>query len=143
MGGCMKTSKAQRKSRQRKPRQRRRPVAVEERQDLEPPADPLARQPGTGPQLSAGDVDADWKRAESSGEETAGGSVATPDQDVVDEIGRALGVEQGSEAELTTSAEMLGRRDRFRWHLEHDAEVRERQEEDRRDSEARERERHP
>ncbi len=75
------------------------------------------------------------------GEETVGGSVATPDQDVVDEIGRALGVEQESDAELTTSAEMLGRRDRFRWHLEHDAEVRERQEEDRRDREAQERER--
>ncbi len=137
----MKTPKAQGKGRQRKPRPRRRPVVVEERQDLEPPSDPLALQPGPGPRLSAGDVDADWKRAESSGEETVGGSVATPDQDVVDEIGRALGVEQEPEAELTTSAEMLGRRDRFRWHLEHDAEVRERQEEDRRDSEARERER--
>jgi hypothetical protein len=113
-------------------------VVVEERQDLEPPADPLARQPGAGPRLSAGDVDADWKRAESTGEETVGGSVATPDQDVVDEIGRALGVEQESEAELTTSAEMLRRRDRFRWHLEYNAEARERQEEDRRDREERE-----
>jgi hypothetical protein len=80
-------------------------------------------------------VDADWKRAESSGEETAGGSVATPDQDVVDEIGRALGVEQESEAEVTTSEETLRRRDRFRWHLERDAEARERAEEDRQDAE--------
>jgi hypothetical protein len=85
--------------------------------------------------LSAGDVDADWERAESSGEETVGGSVATPDQDVVDEIGRALGVEQDSEAEVTTSEEMLRRRDRFRWHLERDAEARERAEEDRQDAE--------
>jgi len=134
----MKTSKAQGKSRQHEPRPRRRPVVVEERQDLEPPADPLAGQPGAGPRLSAGDVDADWKRAESTGEETAGGSVAAPDQDVVDEIGRALGVEQESEAELTTSTEMLRRRDRFRWHLEYNAEARERQEEDRRDREERE-----
>jgi hypothetical protein len=113
-------------------------VVVEERQDIEPPTDPLARQAGTGPGLSGGDVDADWRRAESTGEETVGGSVATPDQDVVDEIGRALGVEQGADAELTTSAEMLRRRDRFRWHLDYDAEARERQEEDRRDREERE-----
>ena len=50
----------------------------------------------TGPAASAGDLDADWQRAESSGEETVGGSVSTPDQDRVDEIGHALGVEQPS-----------------------------------------------
>jgi Family of unknown function (DUF6335) len=135
----MKPSKPQGKGRPRKPRPRRRPVVVEEQQAIELPAEPLGPQPGTGPRLSAGDVDADWKRAESTGEETVGGSVATPDQDVVDEIGGALGVEREAEAELTTSAEMLQRRDRFRWHLEYDAEARERQEEDRRDREARER----
>lgn len=137
----MKTSKAQGKGRQRKSRPRRRLVVVEDRQDFEAPAGPSTFQPGAGSRLSAGDVDADWQRAESTGEETVGGSVATPDQDVVDEIGRALGVEQESEAELTTSAEMLDRRDRLRWHLEHDAEVREREEEARRDRETRERER--
>jgi len=57
-------------------------------------------------------------------------------QDVVDEIGRALGVEQEPEAEVGTSEEILRRRDRFRWHLERDAETRERREEDRRDCEA-------
>jgi hypothetical protein len=41
---------------------------------------------------------------------------------VVDEIGRALGVEQASEDEVTTSEEILRRRDRFRWHLDRDAE---------------------
>lgn len=117
----MKTSKAQRKGRQRKPRQRRRAVAVEERQDLEPPADLLAGQPGTGPRLSAGDVDADWKRAESTGEETAGGSVATPDQDVVDEIGRALGVEQAADEQVRTSEEILRERARHRWEIERQA----------------------
>jgi len=35
----------------------------------------------TGPAASAGDLDADWQRAQSSGEEAAGGSVSTPDQD--------------------------------------------------------------
>ena len=76
----------------------------------------------TGPGLTGGDLDADWMRAYSSGEEAVGGSVATPDQDVVDEIGRALGVEQEADAEVRTSAEILRDRDRFRWHLERDAE---------------------
>jgi hypothetical protein len=72
--------------------------------------------------LSGGDVDADWQRAASSGEEAVGGSVATPDQDVVDEIGRALGVEQGPDAPVTTSGEILQARDRHYWHLERNVE---------------------
>lgn len=72
----------------------------------------------TGPAASAGDIDADWQRAESSGEEAAGGSVATPDQDVVDEIGHALGVEQASQAPVRSSEEILEDRDRRYWELE-------------------------
>jgi hypothetical protein len=75
----------------------------------------------TGPSLTGGDLDADWMRAHLSGEEAVGGSVATPDQDVVDEIGHALGVEQAPDAEVRTSEEILRDRDRFRWHLERDA----------------------
>jgi hypothetical protein len=75
----------------------------------------------TGPVLSGGDLDADWRRAHDGGDEAVGGSVATPDQDVVDEIGRALGVAQDAGAELRTSEEMLRARDRFRWHLEREA----------------------
>jgi len=123
------------KGRTRKPRKAPGRAAARERRTDEPPADSSTPEPATGSRLSAGDVDADWARAESSGEETVGGSVATPDQDVVDEIGRALGVEQESEAEVTTSDEILRRRDRFRWHLERDAEAQEREEEARRDAE--------
>ncbi len=72
----------------------------------------------TGPAVTAGDLDADWQRAQSSGEEAAGGSVSTPDQDRVDEIGHALGVEQPSTAPLRTSEEMLEERDRRYWDLE-------------------------
>ena len=79
----------------------------------------------TGPALSGGDVDADWQRAASSGEEAVGGSVATPDQDVVDEIGQALGVEQAPDAPVTTSEEILHARDRHYWHLERRAVVEE------------------
>lgn len=75
----------------------------------------------SGPALSGGDLDADWQRAASTGDEAVGGSVATPDQDVVDEIGRALGVEQPPDAPLRTSAEILRERDRHYWHLERDA----------------------
>jgi len=73
---------------------------------------------GTGPAVSAGDIDADWQRAESSGEEAAGGSVSTPDQDRVDDIGHALGVEQPVEAPLRSSEEILEERDRRYWDLE-------------------------
>ncbi len=72
----------------------------------------------TGPAASAGDLDADWQRAQSSGEEAVGGSVSTPDQDRVDEIGHALGVEQPSAAPLRSSGEMLEERDRRYWELE-------------------------
>ena len=75
----------------------------------------------TSPRLTGGDVDADWQAAYSSGEESVGGSVATPDQDIVDEIGRALGVEQEIDAPVRASDEILRARDRLRWHLERDA----------------------
>lgn len=75
----------------------------------------------TSPRLTGGDVDADWQTAYSSGEESVGGSVATPDQDIVDEIGRALGVEQDIDAPVRGSDEILRTRDRLRWHLERDA----------------------
>src|SRR5262249_9566939 len=44
------------------------------------------------PKLSAGDLDAAWDVGD-SGEETVGGSAPTPDQDNVDEIGAAVGLE--------------------------------------------------
>ncbi len=54
--------------------------------------DPKLRTPQRGvPDLSAGDMDAAWDRAD-EGEETVGGSQPTPDQDVVEDIGKAVGV---------------------------------------------------
>jgi len=81
----------------------------------------LEANAGTGPVLTGGDVDADWQRAASSGEEAVGGSVATPDQDVVDAIGEALGVPQAPDAEVRTSEEILRDRDRRYWDLERKA----------------------
>ena len=45
------------------------------------------------PELAGGDADVDLESAYFSGEEAPGGDNPTPDQDVVDEIGRAVGVE--------------------------------------------------
>jgi len=72
----------------------------------------------TSPKLTGGDVDADWKRAVSVGEEAVGGSVATPDQDRVDDIGDALGVPRAPDDDVRTSAEILEERDRYRWEEE-------------------------
>jgi hypothetical protein len=65
--------------------------------------------------LSGGDIDAAWDKA-AVGEETVGGTTPTPDQDLVDEIGRAVGIEyEGAEPLHTT--EKLERRDEQRWEL--------------------------
>jgi len=70
-----------------------------------------------GPALTGGDLDADWNDAYSSGEETPGGDMPTPDQDVVEEIGRALGVEY-EDAEELKGAEKIETRDRHRWEYD-------------------------
>jgi hypothetical protein len=66
--------------------------------------------------LSGGDVDARWDQAESGGEETVGGSSPTPDQDIVDEIGRAVGVTY-EEGEPLRVGEKEHERDEHRWEL--------------------------
>jgi Family of unknown function (DUF6335) len=70
-----------------------------------------------GHDLTGGDVDTDWNDAYSSGEETPGGDMSTPDQDVVEEIGRALGVEYEDSEELK-GAEKIEGRDRNRWEYD-------------------------
>jgi hypothetical protein len=78
----------------------------------------LAEHTASSPKLSGGDVDADWQRAASVGEEAVGGTVATPDQSVVDELGDALGVPRAPDEEVRTSQEILEGRDRYRWEQE-------------------------
>ena len=79
--------------------------------------DRLSKNTGSGPALTAGDIDADWESAETVGDEAPGGDNPTPDQDVVDDIGRALGVEYEDDEELQGGAEILDR-DRHRWELD-------------------------
>jgi hypothetical protein len=121
-------SKKKRKNPARSPRQtggagrRRRPTGgLVERGEPGRLVETMESRLETGPRLTGGDLDADWQRAGSSGDEAVGGSVATPDQDVVDEIGRALGVERPADAEFVPSEEILRQRDRLRWRLEREA----------------------
>jgi hypothetical protein len=67
-------------------------------------------------EVSGGDIDAAWERAD-EGEETVGGSAPTPDQDVVEQIGEALGVTYEDNEPLKGS-EKIEKRDRKRWDLD-------------------------
>jgi hypothetical protein len=71
----------------------------------------------TGPALTGGDVDADWESAYSVGDEAPGGDNPTPDQDIVDDIGRAVGIEYQDNEELK-GADKVEKRDRNRWELD-------------------------
>ena len=74
--------------------------------------------PDTGPELTGGDLDADWERAASVGEEAVGGTVATPDQNVVDDLTKAVGIPRAPDEPVRTSEEILAERDRHRWEQE-------------------------
>ncbi len=71
----------------------------------------------TSPALTGGDVDADWENAYSSGEEAPGGDNPTPDQQRVDDIGKALGVEYQDNEELR-GVDKIDDRDKKRWELD-------------------------
>jgi hypothetical protein len=71
----------------------------------------------TGPALTGGDVDADFESAYSVGDEAPGGDNPTPDQDIVDDIGRAVGVEYEDNEELKGEGK-IAKRDRHRWELD-------------------------
>jgi hypothetical protein len=71
----------------------------------------------TSPAMTGGDVDADWEEAYAVGDEAPGGDNPTPDQDVVDEIGAALGVTYQDDEELK-AADKIIERDRHRWELD-------------------------
>lgn len=71
----------------------------------------------TGPVMTGGDVDADWEDAYAVGDEAPGGDNPTPDQDIVDDIGKALGVEYQDNEELK-GADKITERDKHRWELD-------------------------
>jgi hypothetical protein len=69
------------------------------------------------PAITGGDVDAKWEDAYFTGDEAPGGDNPTPDQEVVDEIGKALGV-QYEDGEELKAADKVGARDKHRWELD-------------------------
>jgi hypothetical protein len=76
----------------------------------------LREHHATSPELSGGDIDAAWDRAD-VGEETVGGSSPTPDQDVVDQLGEAVGLTYEDNEPLDTERKVAKRDDR-RWELD-------------------------
>ena len=96
--------------------------------DLEPPvpdvsagsqklAERLREHTDTSPILSGGDIDARWEDADSTGDEAVAGSAPTPGQDVVDEIGEAIGVTYQDDEPLKVG-EKERSRDKKRWELD-------------------------
>jgi hypothetical protein len=69
------------------------------------------------PTLTGGDIDANYEQANAVGDEAVGGTANTPDMDVVDELGAAVGLEMDDRAFLRTN-EILEERDARRWELE-------------------------
>jgi len=77
----------------------------------------LRQNTTNGPELAGGDVDAQWEMAEGCGDETVCGSMMTPDQNIVDEIGDALGIGY-DEDEMLRFGEKEHERDVHRWELD-------------------------
>ncbi|HET7711722.1 MAG TPA: DUF6335 family protein [Thermoanaerobaculia bacterium] len=77
----------------------------------------LRENPNASPALSAGDIDASWELAESQGDEAVAGSMPTPGQNNVQEIGEAIGVTYADNEELK-AGEKERERDRRRWELD-------------------------
>jgi hypothetical protein len=77
----------------------------------------LRNSTAASPQDTGGDLDADWEDVNSSGSETVAGDNPTPDQSLVEENARAMGVsfEDNEELEFVDKIE---RRDRERFELE-------------------------
>lgn len=127
---------ATRKARKTQARKRSRPAAAYEAPVPTPPsslnmnrrgsaartgraelAEERAEHASLTPAIAGGDVDVNLENAYFSGDETPGGDNPTPDQDIVDDIGRALGVEYQDNEELRGS-DKVADRDKHRWELD-------------------------
>lgn len=69
------------------------------------------------PTLTGGDINANYEQANADGDESVGGTVSTPDMDVVDALGAAVGLEMDDRSFLRTN-DILEERDARRWELE-------------------------
>lgn len=96
--------------------------------DIEPPdvdisagaaklAHRLQNDPLADPAITGGDLDASWESAQFTGDESAVSSMSTPEHNVVDDIGRAMGVTY-EDAEELKFGEKERSRDIRRWELD-------------------------
>ena len=76
----------------------------------------LREHHSASPVLSGGDIDAAWEDAD-VGEESVGGGNPTPDQDTVEELGKAVGLTYEDDEPLHTT-EKIDARDEHRWELD-------------------------
>lgn len=74
--------------------------------------------PGQDSLLQVGDPDDSPTDNAFVGDETPGGDMPSPDQNQVDDIGRAYGVQEEDSGALRTSSEILDARDQRRSYLE-------------------------
>jgi hypothetical protein len=77
----------------------------------------LENHKSMGTDIAGGDVDVDLEDAYFTGDEAPGGDNSTPDQDIVDDIGKALGVVYQDDEELKAADKVI-ERDRNRWELD-------------------------
>ncbi len=77
----------------------------------------LVEHRGMSESIKGGDVDVDVEDAYFTGDEAPGGDNPTPDQDIVDDIGKALGVQYQDNEELRPN-EKVEERDKHRWELD-------------------------
>jgi len=84
--------------------------------DVAETARPMSPQAAKSTEIAGGDLDGGFAGLD-SGEEAVGGSDPLPDQNDVDRIGSALGVEEQDEKPLATTEKLEGR-DRDRWELD-------------------------
>jgi Family of unknown function (DUF6335) len=96
--------------------------------DIEPPipditagsarlANRLQNDALADPTVTAGDMDAQWEAAQFSGDESAVSSMPTPEHNMVDDIGKAMGVTYSDNEELKFG-EKERSRDQKRWELD-------------------------
>jgi hypothetical protein len=81
------------------------------------------RNRSASPADSGGDLDADWEDVNESGSESVGGDSPTPDQSIVEENAKALGVSFEDNEELDF-LDKIERRDRDRYELEQQSKTR-------------------
>lgn len=95
-------------------------AVVEEamRTGISPVTAQIPEIPGDDDKLRSGDPDVDPLENEFSGESIPGGTHPSPDQNNVDEIGRAYGIAEEDSGELILGDDLIRRRDRRRWELD-------------------------